>query len=195
MRRFIPIWIILIILVGCAPWTQVGGLHKNESHNFTVELPEGWMRWRQGEHLFITRDGVSLQYLQIGRTKVEDPLKHTKKKFSKGMLPQEAAEVYLDNIASNSDLLNFEVVENIPATINGIPGFKAVYTYKSKDGLKLKSIHYGFISGDWFYGIDYNAAQRYYFDKDLKTFEKVVESFKLIKTAFRPEWEPFSHLV
>jgi len=182
MRKPIPVWIILIILVGCAPWTQVGGLYKNESHNFTVELPDGWMRWRQGEHLFITRDGVSLQYIQVGRTKLEDPLKYTKKKFSKGMLPQEAAEVYLDNLASNSNISNLLVIENIPVTINGISGFKAAYTYKDKDGLKLKSTYYGFIVGDWIYWMYFNAAQRYYFDKDIKTFEKVVESFKLIKT-------------
>jgi major membrane immunogen (membrane-anchored lipoprotein) len=181
MRRYI--WIIFILVVGCAPWTQVGGLYKNESYNFSVELPQGWMRWNKGEQLFITRDGVSLQYIQIGRMKIEDPLKHTKKKFSKGMLPQEAAEVYLDNLATNSNILNLEVIENIPATIKGIPGFKAVYSYKNKDGLKLKSIHYGFIVGDWLYSINYHAAQRYYFEKDIKTFEKIVESFNFIKTV------------
>ena len=177
------LWIVLILLVGCPPWTQVGGLYKNESYNFSAELPQGWMRWSRGEHLLITRDGLSLQYIQIGRMKIEDPMKHTKKKFSKGMLPQEASEVALDNMASNPDFLNLEVIENTPATVNGIPGFKAGYTYKNKDGLRLKSIFYGFIIGDWFYSINYNAAQRYYFDKDLKTFEKVLESFKLIKTV------------
>jgi hypothetical protein len=129
----------------------------------------------------ITRDGVSLQYIQIERVKIEDSLKHTKKKFSKGMLPQEVAEVVLDNIASDKDNLNLEVIENIPATISGIPGFKAVYTHKTMDGLKLKSIYYGFIMQDWFYGIYYTAALRYYFDKDIETFEKVLETFKLIK--------------
>jgi hypothetical protein len=181
MKRFL--YIPLIFLVGCAPWTQVGGLYKNESHNFSVELPQGWMRWSQGEDLLITRDGVLLQNIQIVRQNIEDPLKHTKKKFSKGMLPQEAAEVVLDNIASNQNILNLEVVENSPATISGIPGFKAVYTHKNKDGLKFKSIFYGFIVGDSFYGINYNAAQRFYFDKDIQTFDNVVESFKVIKTA------------
>lgn len=181
MKKYL--YVILIFVVGCAPWTQVGGLYKQESHNFSVELPQGWMKWNQGEHLFITRDGVSLQYIQIGRVKIEDPLKHTKKKFSKGMLPQEVAEVYLDNIASNSDMINLEVIENIPATIHGIPGFKSIYTYKNKDGLKFKSIHYGFMVENYVYSINYNAAQRYYFDKDINIFDKVVDSFKLIKTT------------
>jgi len=177
------LYIALIFLAGCAPWIQVGGLYKNESHNFSVELPQGWMKLNAEEYLLITRDGVLLQNIQIVRHKIEDPLKHTKKKFSKGMLPQETAEVILDNIASNQNILNLEVIENTPTTINGMPGFKAIYTHKNKDGLKLKSIYYGFIVGDWFYGLNYNAAQQYYFDKDIQIFEKVVESFKLIKTA------------
>jgi len=177
------LYIALIFLTGCAAWTQVGALYKNESYNFSVELPQGWMQWNRGKDLLITRDGVSLQYIQIERVKIEDSLKHTKKKFSKGMLPQEVAEVVLDNIASDKDILNLEVIENIPATISGIPGFKAVYTHKTKDGLKLKSFYSGCITGDWFYGINYTAALRYYFDKDIETFEKVLESFKLIKIA------------
>lgn len=36
-----------------------------------------------------------------------------------------------------------------------------------------------FMYGDWFYSIRYTAPLRYYFDKDVQTFEKVVESFKL----------------
>jgi len=177
------LYITLIFLAGCAAWTQVGGLYKNESCNFSVELPQGWMQRSQGEHLLITRDGVLLQNIQVQRLNIEEPLKHTKKKISKNMLPQEVAEVILDNISSDQNVLNLEVVENSPVKISGTPGFKAIYTYKNKDGLKLKSIYYGFIVDRWFYGLNYNAAQRYYFDKDIQTFEKVVESFKLIKTA------------
>jgi len=182
MKKILLI-IILMLPIGCAPWVQVGGLYKTESHNYSVELPQGWMRWNKGDHLLITRDGVLLQYIQIVRLNIDDPLKHTKKKFSKSMLPQETAEVILDDIASNQTIGNFELIENVPIKISGIPGFKAVYTYKNKDGLKVKSIYYGFILDKWFYGLNYNAAQRYYFDKDIKTFEKVLDSFKLIKTV------------
>jgi len=141
------------------------------------------MRWNQGDDLIITRDGVLLQNIQIARLNIEEPLKHTKKKFSKGMLPQEVAEIVLDDIASNKNVLDFEIIENSPIRISENSGFMAVYTYKNKDGLKIKSVYCGFISDKWFYGINYNAAQRYYFDKDLKAFEDVLKSFKLIKTA------------
>lgn len=175
--------ILLMLVMGCAPWVQVGGLYQTESQNYSVDLPKGWMRWNQGNDLLITRDGILLQNIQIARLNIEEPLKHTKKKFSKSMLAQEVAEVVLDNIASNKDVLDFKIIENSPIRISENSGFKAVYTYKTNDGLKIKSVYCGFISDKWFYGINYNAAQRYYFDRDLKVFDDVLKSFKLIKIA------------
>jgi hypothetical protein len=181
MKKFLLI--VLLFIVGCAPWTQVGGLYTSGSHNFSVDLPKGWMRFNTNEYLLVTRDGVLLQNILIERFNVDKELNHTKKKLKKGMLPQEAAEVILDNISSDQTNLSFEVTENIPVQINGLPGFKTVFTYKTKDGLRLKGIYYGLLADEWFYGIRYMAAARYYFDKDIRTFEKVFESFKLIKTA------------
>jgi hypothetical protein len=175
--------LILMLLIGCAPWVQVGGLYDMGSHNYSVELPQGWMRWNKGDRLLITRDGVPLQNIQIIRRDIDEPLKYTKKKFSKTMLPEEAAKVILDNVASNNDISDFGIVENTPLTINGISGFKAIYSYKTKDGLKVKSVYCGFIQDHWLYGINYNAPERYYFEKDIETFERVLKSFKLIKTA------------
>ncbi|MCL5062963.1 MAG: PsbP-related protein [Nitrospiraceae bacterium] len=178
-----PLWIFLLLIMGCAPWLQVGGLYTSEDYNFSVELPQGWMRFNTDEYLLITRDGVLLQNILIERLPINKELKYTKKKFKKGMLPQEVAEVVLDNISSDQTNLNFELIENSPAKIGGFSGFKVVFTFKTKDGVRLKSIYYGFIADEWFYGIRYTAAIRYYFDKDIKTFERVFESFKLIKTV------------
>lgn len=36
-------------------------------------------------------------------------------------------------------------------------------------------------AGEYFYSIYYTESQRYYFDKDIKTFEDVFNSFRLIK--------------
>ena len=98
------------------------------------------------------------------------------------MLPLEAAEVIVDEISSDQFVQNFQVIENIPASINGHDGFQIVFTYKNKDGLRLKTIYYGFIVGEWFYAIRYTAANRHYFAKDLETFEKILNSFRLLKS-------------
>lgn len=186
MRRVLLI--VFLIITGCAPWMKVGGLYTSKPHSLSVELPNGWMRFNTRKCLYITRDGVLLQNIIIERLNAEKVLKHTKKKFAKGMLPQEAAGIVLDSISSDPRVLNFEVMENVPARISGFPGFRVVFTYKNKGGLRLKSIFYGFIADEWFYSIQYTAALRYYFDKDFGTFKKVLESLKLIKTAPEPRY-------
>lgn len=64
--------------------------------------------------------------------------------------------------------------------MDGRGGFKLVYTWTTKDGYRLKRIHYGFLEGKWVYRIIYQAAARHYFDRDLATFEKLRESFRLL---------------
>jgi hypothetical protein len=94
-------------------------------------------------------------------------------------LPQEAAEVILDEIISDQSVLNFEMLENIPAVIDKHDGFRVVFSYKNRDGLKLKTIYYGFLNDGRFYSIRYTAVKRYYFEKDIETFRKVLDSFTL----------------
>jgi len=174
---------VLIVAMGCAPWVRVGGLYKSDAHQYTVHLPDGWMRWNRGDNVLITRDGVELQQIVLLRWAIDEPLKHTKKKLSQEMLPFEIAEVILDDIATDREVLDFRLVENKPAKIGGESGFRVVFHFKNKDGLRLTSVYYGCIKDNWFYGIRYTAASRYYFDKDLKTFEKMVESFQWVKTG------------
>jgi hypothetical protein len=37
-----------------------------------------------------------------------------------------------------------------------------------------------FLEGSWVYRLIYQSAARYYFDRDLATFEKLRESFRLL---------------
>lgn len=173
---------ILLVVMGCVPWIQTRGLYTSKTHNFSVELPQGWMRSNTSEYMLITRDGVVLQNIAIKRRAVDEEFEHTKRKLSKGILPQEAAGVIIDNINSDQEVLNFKVIENVPVEINESSGFKVVYTYKNKDGLRSKRIYYGVVDGEWFYSISYSAALRHYFEKDLKSFEELFKSFKLINS-------------
>jgi len=178
-------WIALLALlaVGCAPWVRVGGVYQDTERNFSVDLPQGWMKSNTEKSLLITRDGVLLQTIFIQRVKAGDELPYTKKRLEPSMLPHEAAEVIADNISSNSAITDFTLLENAPAIIANRPGFRLLYRYKNKDGLPFKSMYCGFLSGNWFYALRYTAPARYYFDKDVGTFEQVVKSFAFIKTA------------
>ena len=181
MKKIIFSALVFVVIVSCAPWSRVGGLYKSSSSNYSVELPEGWMKSNASDYLLISRDGILLQRITIIRLDINKELTNTKKKFKKDMLPQEAAEVIIDDRMTDSAILNFEVLENAPENICEFPGFKLVSTFTNNDGLKFKSVDYGFILDEWFYGISYTAPQRYYFDKDIKTFEEVFQSFNLIK--------------
>ncbi|OPY13081.1 MAG: hypothetical protein A4E70_02046 [Syntrophus sp. PtaU1.Bin005] len=177
-------WLVLILLVltACAPWVKVGGDYRAEPENYSVTLPEGWMKSNTVTGLLVTRDGVLLQTIRVGRFNVDQELKNTRKKYSRNMLPQEMADVAIDNIKSDPLITNFKLLESSPATLSGIPGSKIVYEFKTKEGqLRFKCIHYEIMSGEWIYGIWYRAAARHYFDKDVQTFETVSQSFRLLR--------------
>ncbi len=158
---------------------RTDGLYTSDSLNFSVTLPREWMRSNTNEYLLVTRDGVILQNILIKRIPFDEPLTHTKKKLLQGMLAQEAAEIVLDDIQSDPAVLDFVLLDNAPAVLDGIPGFRVVFTYKDMDGLKLKSVCYGFLTAEWVYTIRYTAALRHYFDEEIDTFEYVVDSFGL----------------
>jgi hypothetical protein len=180
MKKILLLVAVTFLLSGCAPWIRTGGPFTASPENIALNLPDGWMRFNTDDYLIVTRDGIGLQNILIERIGSDDTLTHTKKKLRKGMLPLEAAEVLMDNVASNENVHGFEVRENRPVKVVGNVGFRAVYSYKTDDGLKKKGVMYGFINGDWCYVLQYVAPQRYYFDRDLKTFERVVASARLL---------------
>lgn len=189
MARFL--FIFLFFVAGCAgaqvrEWVDpIEATYISEPLNFSVGIPHGWMRHNTEKPLFLTRDGPLLQYIIIERLHIDAPLKNTQKKLREDMSPEEAAEVMIDNIASNPGVSNFEVIENSAIKISEFPGFRFVATYTYKDSMgqrRQKKAVYGFIAGEWLYYMEYDAAAKHYFDKDIETFEMVVESFKLIKT-------------
>lgn len=183
MKKLILLVLLSTVLSGCVPWIRTGGNHVAPEQNLSLDLPDGWMRWNQNtkDFMFITRDGVALQSIVVESVHAGDKLKHTKKTLRNGMFPLEAAEVILDNTASNPKVHGLEIKESRSVKIDGRPGFRAAFSYKNDDGLKMKGVVYGFMQGEWFYGIKYLAAQRYYFDRDLKAFEKVVASVRLLR--------------
>jgi hypothetical protein len=96
------------------------------------------------------------------------------------MMPEEAAEIVVNEIVSDSNIRNFSLTENIPARIAGNNGFRLAFVYTDVEGYLLKTIYYGFIKGNTFYNIRYGATQEEYFQKNLKTFEEVFKSFNLV---------------
>lgn len=177
MKKLLPG--CLLLLVGCIFWTSAGSANENSFTHFSVDFPQGWRQVNTNKYLMLTKDGPFLQYVLIQRRPIGQSFKHTKKKLKKEMLPQEAAQIIIDEIFSDRHILDFKVIENSPASIDGRDGFKLLFTYRNKKGSSFKTAYYGLIQGDAFYNLRYNAVRRDYFDKDIKTFQTMLDSFKL----------------
>ncbi len=195
---FLPAGLV-VLLVGCAQYVALSGRQTLPEYEFEVTVPNGWHRAMhavgQGapggapettevpEGLVLTRDGLLLQQIRVVRVAADKELKFTKRRFDQKLPPHELAEIELDNHRSNPNVYNFTLEENAPATVGGRQGFRLVYAWTTKDGYRLKRIHYGFLEGKWVYRLIYQAAARYYFDRDLPVFEKLRESFRLLSKA------------
>jgi hypothetical protein len=128
------IWVPLVIfhaffLASCAvPYSLVTEAHVTAPENFSVDLPQGWRQHNtSGDPLYaytamlekrrklgwdvirLTRDGLLLQQIGIGRIPISEELPYTKKKLAQEMIPQEAAELigaaFLGGLEDRADRL------------------------------------------------------------------------------------------
>ncbi len=189
MKRLLRIAILVLLAASCATtppkpvWVPAEATYKAVNGNYSVDLPKGWMRLNTDEGVKITRDGFLLQSIGVDRYKVGESLKHTKKKFEKGMLPQEVSAVLIDDLTLIEGVGSSDVVENVPVQFGGIDGFRVILHLHLKNGEERKYALYGGMSGDWVFELYYVASPRYYFARDLETFEEVVRSFRLLNPS------------
>jgi hypothetical protein len=170
-------WICIILLALLASCAHGG----KPALTFNAAVPEGWKEIPTDDAMmFMTKEGGYKQFVLIRERPLAEPFQFTKKTMQPGMLPEAAAEIVVNEILADSNIRNFSVTENIPTRIAGNNGFRLVFVYTDADGFVFKTIYYGFIKGDTFYNIRYGATQEEYFQKDLKTFEEVFKSFKLV---------------
>jgi hypothetical protein len=180
MKKLMPLLICMLFIFSCASAAQERSLKKLPDADFSVDIPDGWWKPEYTSKYLLTKDGPYLQYVLIQQRPLNKPFRNTKKKIRGGMLPQEAAGIIIDELASDRYLMNFSVIENAPATVDGHAGFKILFVYKDKKESQFKTLYYGFISGNSFYNLRYSAAARHYFDKDIADFEQIVSSFQRV---------------
>ena len=183
MKKLAPLLFCLLIIFSCASAAKERSLKNLPDAGFSVKIPEGWWKPEYTNKYLITKDGPFQQYVLIQQRPLSKTFRNTKKKIRAGMLPQEAAGIIIDELASDRYLMNFKVIENAPATVDGHAGFKILFTYTDKKGSRFKTLYYGIIDGGSFYTIRYCAAMQNYFEKDIATFEQILSSFRLTNKA------------
>jgi len=130
--------------------------------------------------LLLSRDGFALQIIGVGRRPRDKALPYRGKVLSQEMSPQAVSEAVADDLRAAAGLLDLAIVESGTATVGGRAGYQVVYTWTTHGGLRMAQRRYGVLDGPWMYQLVYQAAARYYFDRDLPTFEQVVASFRLL---------------
>lgn len=173
------LWFILMLVTACAPFATIGGEHGADTRRFSIQYSKPWMKLNHRKHLVLTKDGPFSQYILVQQRPVDQPFKNTKRKLTKGMLPEEAARVILDEMASDRALTNFELLENHPVVVNHYDGFRIVFSYRTPDGISFKTIYCGLLKDEWFYSIRYNASEGHFSDTDVGTFEGILQSFEI----------------
>jgi len=175
---------LVLFICGCAAWQLVQNPYQWRYAKFEATLPAEWMKFNSpADLLFLTKDGEQLQTIRIFRYEInkKDILPISKKTFTDAMLPQEISELIMNEMSLDQNRQKLSIIENVPFKISGKDGFRVEYTFNTPDNLKLKSILYGFKSDKFLYLIQYQAAEQYYFDKDLTVFNEFIKSFKIVQ--------------
>jgi hypothetical protein len=180
--------VLLSSLVGCVTpkppaWVAADGHFVARQAGFELEGPPGWMRRNlaEGVESFqATRDGTTLQRILAGSTEAGKPigLGAGKRPITPGMAPAELAELAVDEISSARGISNVELLESTPARLAGRDGFRVLVRFQ--DGkVHRRAVVVGVLEGPRLFWLFYVAPERRYFELDLPTFERVVESYRL----------------
>ena len=180
-RIWLPVAIILL-LSGCAgTWTRVDDSTKAfKTSNYQALLPMGWVLITLDDDLFITRDGVGIQQIEIIYQPHDKAFEKLKKSSSAEMLPGELAELYIGEIKANNanGLPSLKVITNEPTEIGGYQGFHLHLKYTAGNGLHHESLVHGFANQKGFYLVRYIAPSLHFFSKYKDVYQNVVSSFK-----------------
>jgi hypothetical protein len=180
MKKFFRI-IMFLFVAGCVACTHTGGISKPASYSFTIDIPEGWRKIDNNRYLFVTKESPFLQYIMVQNRPIGKSFRHTKKKMKKEMFPEEAAQIIIDELISDQNLVNLRILDNTPATIRGYEGFKILYTYRDSEGRTYKTLYYGILKEDTFFNLRFTAADRIYFQRDIGDFRNLLNTFQIIR--------------
>lgn len=165
---------------GCAQWVRVESQQtQDRDKSFTVELPAGWVRYTNAPGMFVTRDGPALEAISITRTGVDKAFPKTKKVPEDAILPSELADLQIAEIKVARNAENLRVLENAPAKIGGVTGFRLETELKNERGLPIGAVSYGLIHGKNYYLLTFQAPKLFYYNTYRADFEKTVASFQL----------------
>lgn len=170
---------VLMLTTACAgPWKTIPG--NLNAPQWSITTPPGWMHLSMPDSEMLSKNGPYLEYILIQARLLTTRFRFTNRVLNAGMLPREAAELIIDNLRADPLIRNFRLLTSEPAMIAGRSGFKLSYCYRDQHEVEIKAIYYGVLLSDLFFNMRFTAAQRYYFDEELPTFNEIFSSLQLV---------------
>lgn len=173
------LFLLLLLLGACAPWTAVDPNNRNLTikDDYALAAPIGWVRKNYDVYdVFFSRDGPPLNYIVTYREKHDRELARTKRKTSPDLLPQEVAELVIAEQKAGNTRGAFTVISNRPASVGGKPAVRVHTRWKTERGLQIERVTYALVDRKGRIAFIYEAPGLVYFPKGLPAFEAMVKS-------------------
>jgi hypothetical protein len=187
--RFFALTLIALVIAGCGgrasmpAWQRVAPGHQYTGKlGFTADLPAGWMSYEEisAYTLLLTRHSTPMDFVHIKRFPLSTPLQYTELTLNAGMRAYELAKIVVHNLRATPGIFDLTVEELAPGEIDGREAFRLTMSYAMENGMRRRSMVYGFISGNSHYNeIGLYALEDYYFDAVLEDFQALVGSFRV----------------
>lgn len=170
---------IAFLLCACAAasWKETSAERMDGPRGSSFMAPKGWMFATTTDHTVLSLDGPELQAIHV-TFRDETPV--SERKFDPAAPPSELAELYIAELQSVTGG-QAEVLENVPATIAGKPGFRLRVRHNRHAEYAPVDLYqvYGVGHGEGLYVLTYGAFETYLFERDRASFEDMVRNFQL----------------
>ena len=171
-----------LAVLGCATYSPVGDVYKARRPKLTVDLPDGWLRFRSKQPAYLmTRDGLRLEVITLGITRTGKKLPGTKRVYKSDMLPIEVADLSLALLGALEEVKNLQVERIETASVADHHGYRASGRFIHTTGLPMRFLVYGISVEERVCEFGFLAAEEVYYDKYLKDFEDMVASARIEK--------------
>ncbi|MEW5894952.1 MAG: hypothetical protein AB1650_04235 [Candidatus Omnitrophota bacterium] len=129
--------------------------------------------------LCLSRTGEKLQRIVLQRKSSNYKFPRAKRRLSADMLPQEAAQLVIDNLSLNRKLGHFNVVRNKPYPVSKDHGFLIEYTYRDEHFVPRRSLLIGVLNDRYYYEIKYQAVDQFYYQDGIGEFMTFLKTVNL----------------
>ncbi len=177
------LFLLLLAVAACTPWSAVDPNNRSITvkDDYALQAPLGWVRKNYDIYdIFFSRDGPLLNFIAGYREKHDRELKHTKRKTSPDLLPQEVAELVIAEQKAGGKLGAFAVLSNRPAIVGGKPAVRVHTRWKTERGLPIERVTYALVDQKGRLALIYEAPGLVYFPKGLADFESMMKTLTFL---------------